>query len=226
MNCAAEPPGDCRVITSQTWAFVIVAFILTITPGSDTMLVLRSALARGRAAGLVTTLGITSGLFIHAALSALGLSLILLRSAEAFIIVKWAGAVYLGYLGVSSLLAAVRHGQPDIKEDALSLDARPRQGWRSFTEGLLNNVLNPKVAIFYLAFLPQFVVPDSGSVLGQSLTLAAIHGLMGIVWLSGVAFLTDTLRKVVTHPQVRRGIEGFAGLVLLGFGVRLALEQR
>jgi RhtB (resistance to homoserine/threonine) family protein len=214
------------MITSQTWAFIVVAFILTITPGADTMLVLRSALARGRAAGLVTTMGITSGLFIHAGLSALGLSLILVRSAEAFTIVKWAGAVYLGYLGVSTLLAAVRHGQPDlIKDNTLTLDTRPRQWWRSFTEGMLNNILNPKVAIFYLAFLPQFVVPDSGSVLAQSLTLAAIHAAMGIVWLSGIAFLTDTLRKVVTHPQVRRGIEGFAGLVLLGFGVRLAMER-
>jgi RhtB (resistance to homoserine/threonine) family protein len=213
------------MITSQTWAFAIVAFILTITPGADTMLVLRSALARGRAAGLVTTLGIISGLFVHAALSALGLSLILVQSAEAFTIVKWAGAIYLGYLGVSSLLAALRHRQPDFKDNTLAPDTRPRQGWQSFTEGMLNNILNPKVAIFYLAFLPQFVVPDSGSVLAQSLTLAAIHAMMGIVWLSGVAFLTDTLRKVVTHPQVRRGIEGFAGLVLLGFGVRLAMER-
>lgn len=214
------------MVTSQTWAFVVVAFILTITPGADTMLVLRSALARGRVAGLVTMLGIISGLFVHATLSALGLSLILVRSAEAFAVVKWVGALYLGYLGVSSVLAAVRRDRPDPQDDASALDARPRRGWRSFIEGMLNNILNPKVAIFYLAFLPQFVVPESGSVLGQSLTLAAIHALMGVVWLSGIAFLTDTLRKVVTHPQVRRGIEGFAGLVLLGFGVRLAMERR
>jgi threonine/homoserine/homoserine lactone efflux protein len=214
------------MITSQTWAFVIVAFVLTITPGADTMLVLRSALARGRAAGLVTTLGIISGLFVHASLSALGLSLILVQSAEAFTLVKWAGAIYLGYLGLSSILASIRPGQGGSPEHVLALDVKPRRVWQSFVEGMLNNVLNPKVAIFYLAFLPQFVVPDSGSVLGQSLTLATIHALMGIGWLSGVAFLTDTLRTVVTHPRVRRGIEGFTGLVLLGFGVRLALERR
>jgi len=190
------------------------------------MLVLRSALSRGRSAGLVTTLGIISGLFVHATLSALGLSLILVQSAAAFTVVKWAGAIYLSYLGITSLLGAVRGGKSDNKDNVFVLDKEPRQWWQSFMEGMLNNVLNPKVAIFYLAFLPQFIVPDSGSVLGQSLTLAGIHAVMGIAWLAGIALLTGMLRAVITHPRVRQGIEGFAGLVLLGFGVRLAMEKR
>ena len=214
------------MITSQTAAFAVVAFLLTITPGPDTMLVLRSALARGRRAGLMTTLGAVSGLFVHATLSALGLSLILVRSARAFSVVKWAGALYLVYLGLVSLRQAIRKESdgpgshvPRLRDDA-------RRTWRSFTEGMLNNVLNPKVAVFYLAFLPQFVVPARGYVLGQSLLLATIHGAMGIAWLSGVALLTTKLGAVVRHSRVQRGLEGLAGIVLLGFGLRLATERR
>jgi RhtB (resistance to homoserine/threonine) family protein len=214
------------VLTSQTWPFIVVAFIVTITPGADTMLVLRSVLTLGRSAGLITTLGIVSGLFIHAVLSALGLSLILVQSATAFSVVKWAGAIYLSYLGLSSLVRAVRQKQPNSIDNPLVQDKRPHQRWQSFLKGMLNNTLNPKVAIFYLAFLPQFVVPDSGSMLGQSLTLATIHALIGFAWLAGIALLTSTLRAAITHPRIRRGIEGLTGMVLLGFGVRLALEKR
>src|SRR5713101_5269692 len=141
-------------------AYTAVAAVLTVTPGADTMLVIRNVIARGRRAGVITTLGICSGLFVHATLSALGLSVILARSAKAFTIVKLAGAVYLAWLGAQSLRRAARRAPPDASgSGAGGEDARALAPARSWREGFLTNVLNPKVAVFYLAFLPQFVAP-------------------------------------------------------------------
>lgn len=211
------------MVDSQTLAFAGIAALLTVTPGADTMLVIRSVMMRGKGAGLLTTLGISCGLFVHAALSGLGVSLILVRSAAAFEIVKLTGAAYLVYLGVKSLRAAPRsaalEGPPGY---ARAAHQRP---WRSFAEGLLNNILNPKVAIFYLAFLPQFIGPG-GNVLGKSILLAGIHWGEGILWLSLVTLLLGHTRSLLTHPRVKRTMEGITGTVLIIFGIRLALEQR
>lgn len=208
------------VFDSQVLAFAGIAALLTLTPGADTMLVLRSALLRGRRAGLLTMLGICCGLFVHASLSALGLSVILVRSARAFEIVKLVGACYLVLLGVQSLWSAARGPRAESRDAAPALSAR-----RAFAEGLLNNVLNPKVAVFYLAFLPQFVGPHD-PVMAKSLLLAGIHFAQGIVWLSFLTFFVGRLRPALTRPPVQRGLESVSGLVLVGFGVRLAAERR
>lgn len=212
------------MIDPQLLAFAGIAAVLTITPGADTMLVMRSVIARGQRAGLLTTLGICSGLFVHAALSALGLSWVLMRSATAFEIVKLLGAGYLILLGCQSLWQALRRrSQMQVSDDAVALpqaDAR-----RAFIEGMLNNILNPKVAVFYLAFLPQFIGPHD-PVLSKSVLLAAIHFAMGIVWLSLVTFLLGRMRALLTRPRVKQGLEAFTGLVLIGFGLRLAAERR
>ena len=199
-------------------AFLIAAALLTITPGPDTMLVLRNTLRGGRADGLRTTMGISSGLIVHATLSALGLSLILVRSAAVFDVVKLAGAAYLIWLGVQSLRAAWR-GVPEV-----TLAAAPRVA-RPFREGLLSNVLNPKVAVFYLAFLPQFIAPGD-PVLLKSLLLAALHMVMGFAWLSCVAAAVHSAQRFVSSRATRRWIDGVCGTVLVAFGVRLALARR
>lgn len=208
------------VFDSQVLAFTGIAALLTLTPGSDTMLVLRSALLRGRRAGLLTVLGICCGLFIHATLSALGLSVVLVRSARAFEIVKLTGACYLVYLGAQSLWSAARG--PGVEKER---EASPVSGRRAFAEGLLNNVLNPKVAVFYLAFLPQFIGPRD-PVLAKSLLLAGIHFAQGLVWLSFLTFSVARARVALARPALRRGLESVSGLVLVGFGVRLAAERR
>src|SRR5207245_2803085 len=139
---------SARVRTMTTTSLVTytaVAAVLTVTPGADTMLVIRNVIARGRRAGVVTTLGICSGLFVHATLSALGLSVILARSAEAFTIVKLAGAVYLAWLGVQSLRRPAGRAPPDPSWPGAG-DGRPPDQARSWREGFLTNVLNPKVA--------------------------------------------------------------------------------
>lgn len=212
----------------QILTFIGVALVLTLTPGADTMLVMRNVLARGARAGIMTTLGICSGLFVHATLSALGLSFILVRSATAFEVVKFVGACYLIFLGLRSLwqLLRARHaigGEAVIDEQPAG--QQKAGALRSFREGLLTNILNPKVAIFYLAFLPQFM-HKGDPVLAKSLLLAAIHFTLGVLWLSLVAIFLGRARVTKTRPSVRRSLEAVTGTVLIAFGIRLALTQR
>jgi RhtB (resistance to homoserine/threonine) family protein len=197
--------------------FIVAAALLTLSPGPDTMLVLRNTLRGGRGDGWRTTLGICVGLIVHATLSSAGLSVILVRSAALFNAVKLLGASYLVWLGLQTLIGSVKAGVPVP-------NAAPSAG-RPFREGVLTNVLNPKVAVFYLAFLPQFIEPGD-SVLAKSLLLAAIHIAMGLVWLSVIAVAVDRAQRFVTHPRVRRWIDGVCGTVLVALGVRLALARR
>ncbi len=214
------------MINQQVLAFTGIALILTLTPGADTVLVMRSVLLRGRWAGLLATLGICSGLFLHATLSAVGLSALLVRSATAFEVVKLAGACYLLFLGVQSLLRALRHGAGKTNDPTGGIVAgRKKSGRLSFFEGLLTNVLNPKVAIFYLAFLPQFISPGD-PVLAKSVLLAGIHFLLSVTWLSLVTLFLGRLRAFLTRPGVQRAVETMTGAVLIAFGARLVMERR
>ncbi|MCA1648460.1 MAG: LysE family translocator [Chloroflexi bacterium] len=208
----------------QLVAFVIIAAVLTVTPGADMALVLRNTLAYGRAAATPTVLGICSGLLVHAVLSALGLSLVLARSAEAFSVVRLVGAGYLVLLGAQTLWQQRRATADPAATVSQSLAAE-RPWLRAFLEGLLNNLLNPKVALFYLTFLPQFIA-SGDPVLQKSLFLAAIHLVMGVVWLSAYAFLVGRLGDLLRQPSVRRRLEQITGLVLIGLGLRLAWERR
>ncbi len=179
-------------------------------------LVAKITLERGRRSALAASAGISSGLLVHATASALGLSVILATSAQAFTVVKLAGAAYLAYLGIRAFRESFR-GRTDV--------AAPRRGTSAFLQGLLTNVLNPKVAVFYLTFLPQFIDPQ-GNVLAQSLALAVAHGVMGLVWLSAYAYVLARLSSFFGRTGARRWIERATGLVLVGLGVRLALERR
>jgi len=206
----------------QVLGFAVVAAILTVTPGADTMLVIRNVIARGRRAGILTTLGICTGLFMHAALSAVGLSVILLRSATVFEAVKLLGAAYLVYLGAQSIRAGIGTPQGNGRAER----ERGRLPWRrhSALEGFLTNILNPKVAIFYIALLPQFVHPGD-SVLAKSLLLAGIHWLEGIVWLTVVSVFVGRMREWIMDARVRRAIEATSGGIMIALGLRLAMER-
>lgn len=202
----------------MTWAFVLVAAALTVTPGADTLLVVKNSLRGGREAGWATMTGILGGCLFHATMSAVGLSVILMRSATAFHFVKLLGAGYLVWIGIRTF----RSGGVEIDEDV----ARPASSLAtSFREGLFTNVLNPKVAVFYLAFLPQFISPGD-PVLAKSLLLATIHNLMGAVWLGGLSILAARGRDWIRRPGVRAGISRVSGAVLMGLGIRLAFERR
>jgi threonine/homoserine/homoserine lactone efflux protein len=209
----------------QLWAFLLVATLLAVTPGADTLLVARNVLGRGRTAGLATIAGIAAGCFVHAALSAVGVSLILVRSAEAFHALKWGGAAYLVILGIQSIRGWWR--ADDVAPDAAAADrerAGSRRG-RSFLEGLLTNVLNPKVGLFYLAFLPQFIRPGD-PVFARSLLLGALHVGIGVVWLSLLSLSLVRIRPLVESRLWRARLEGASGAVLIALGIRLAAERR
>jgi RhtB (resistance to homoserine/threonine) family protein len=211
------------MIDSQVVAFTFIAAALTLSPGPDTMLVVRNVLRGGRRDGLVTTFGICTGLFFHATLSALGVSVILMHSTTAFHIVKLAGACYLGWLGAQSLYGAVRTPHDSGAQEAFVATAgvSPR---RCFWEGLLTNALNPKVAVFYLAFLPQFIGP-ADPVFAKSLLLAGIHYTEGIIWLTALCSMLHHMRRLILKTATRRWLDGFCGTVLVGLGARLALEK-
>ena len=206
-------------------AFAGIAAVLTITPGADMALVAKNVLTRGPKGSFATILGICSGLFVHATASALGLSAILARSARAFEIVKWAGAVYLFYLGVMALRRAVKSSAPaslERTEDA----AKKREGWwGGYLEGLFTNLLNPKVALFYLTFLPQFIAPGD-PVLRVSLFLASLHVVMGLVWLSIYSRTLHKLNTRLAGGRVRRAIEAATGGLLMALGAKLVFARR
>jgi len=211
---------------SRFLAFLGIAALLTIIPGADTALVTKNAITRGRTAAFFTTFGICLGCLCHATASALGLSVVLRESARLYEWVKLAGAAYLVYIGVRSLWTA-RKKPNGFAASELGTEARAGDTGllRSFTEGLFTNLLNPKVAIFYLTFLPQFIAPGE-SVLRKSLLLASIHVLMGLLWLCSYATLLDRMSAVLTRPSIRRRLEAFTGAVLVAFGLRLAMERR
>ena len=211
------------MIDPQVVTFALVAAVLTVTPGADMMLIVRNVLRGGGRDGVITSFGVCAGLFVHALLSALGISVVLLHSATAFHAVKIAGAAYLVWLGVQSLRSA-RRGSPDATADGRAI-RQVVSARRCLREGFLSNVLNPKVAVFYLAFLPQFISPTD-SVLSKSLLLAAIHYVEGIAALLALTLLVDRTRRFFLSSTVRRWLDGLCGLVLVGLGLRLALERR
>jgi RhtB (resistance to homoserine/threonine) family protein len=212
-----------NLLDPQVVAFALVAALMTVSPGADTFLVVRNSLRGGRADGWATVAGICCGLFVHALLSALGVSAILAHSATAFLVLKIAGAGYLAWLGIQSLRSAARGGADRALPDEVAPPRVPAA--RSFREGLLTNLLNPKVIVFYLALLPQFISPGD-AVLAKSLLLTAIHFVEGILWLGFVAWGVDHSRRFFLRPLLRRWMDAFCGTVLVAFGLRLALQQR
>ena len=172
---------------SQVLAFAIAAALLTVAPGVDTMLVVRNTLARGVSAGLITTLGVCLGTFVHATFSALGLSVILLQSANAWEVLKFAGAGYLVYLGIRSLIQAF-----STKPNSIETVSN-RKSQIGFLEGLLNNILNPKTAVFYLAPFPQFI-DTNDPFLAKSMLLASIHFLEAVCWLAIVVMCVGKVK--------------------------------
>ena len=205
------------MIDPRLLAFIGVAGVLTILPGADMALVMRNVLALGRPRTMLTIAGIACGCVIHATASALGMSAVLATSATAFAVMKTAGAAYLVWIGLQSFRR---------KEGGATGDARgPAAKSAPFMQGFLTNLLNPKVAIFYLTFLPQFIGPGE-PVLRRSLFLAGVHITMGVIWLSAYAWFIDRLGAVLTRPRVKAWLERVTGALLIALGARLAWERR
>lgn len=203
------------------WTFLIAITLLTMTPGADTMIVIRNTLRGGTKDGLVSSLGICSGLFVHATLSAVGISAILLYSATAFTILKSVGALYLLWLGFNSLKSFWNAKGVHQKHIA----PKPFRCLASLQEGFLSNVLNPKAIIFYMAFLPQFISHES-SVLGQSLFLAFLHFVIGSIWQAILVYTIVSANGFITKKSVRQSLDILSGTVMIGLGITLFLEKR
>ncbi|USD66467.1 LysE family translocator [Vibrio sp. SCSIO 43136] len=202
-------------------AFLIAITILTLTPGLDTALVIRNTTRSGGFQGCLTSLGVCAGLFVHATFSAIGISAILLQSAELFMLVKSIGAAYLIWLGINSL-KAMWQGEAGIR---VANESQHKAQWQqSLKEGFLSNVLNPKTGVFYLAFLPQFINPEHSALL-QSFTMAAIHFLIAMVWQCGLAATVDKAKTYLSNGSAMRWLEGVTGAVLVGLGIKLMIEK-
>jgi threonine/homoserine/homoserine lactone efflux protein len=198
-------------------AFALFAAVVTITPGVDTMLVLRASALSGRRAGLGAVAGIVTGCLVWAALSALGVAAVLTASRVAFEILRAAGVVYLLYLGVRALLGS------RARRDGGGAEPVPHStpGWRT---GLTTNLLNPKVGAFYLSVMPAFL-PAGLSPLAGGLLLGGVHAVEGAVWLTALVYAVGRARALFERPRVQRTLQRLSGLVFIGFGVRLALER-
>ena len=211
-------------MNSQMIVFLGIAAVLTVTPGPDMALVTKNVITRGRVSAFFSCMGIMLGCCTYAALSALGLSALLSRSVALFDAVKFAGAVYLIYLGGMSLWSAIR-GKSAQAADTAPPAAQGDRRLRSFVEGLFSNLLNPKVALFYVTFLPQFIAPGE-PVLKNSLMLSMIQIGMGIVWLTIFVSLLHSMGAWFTRSAIRRRLEAITGGLLIAFGLKLAFAKR
>ena len=204
--------------------FVPAAALLVIAPGPDTLLVLRNSARGGLRAGLATAAGTVTGLLVWAAAAALGLAALLRASEIGYMVVRWAGAAYLVYLG-SQLIWRSRRGRSNGGNATGSPAVARTRPLADYLTGAGTNLLNPKVGIFFISFLPVFI-PRGVPVAPAALILGGIFLAEGIVWLTAIVLLGDRLNAVVSRASVRRRMERLTGLVMIGFGVRLALERR
>jgi threonine/homoserine/homoserine lactone efflux protein len=202
--------------------FVALSLLLAIAPGPDTAIVTRNALTAGREAGIATVFGIASGLAIWTLAATLGIAALLQASAPAFLVVKTIGAAYLAFMGLQALWGALRPSGPAPLDPSghrrLSLRAAYRQG-------ALTNLGNPKIAIFFTSFLPQFAHGDHPSIWAL-VALGLSFSLIGLGWLTGYTMIVARIGHVLRRPRARRILDGLTGLVFLGFGAKIALEHR
>jgi len=197
-------------------AFAFAAGILTITPGLDTALVLRTAAASGPRAAAKTALGILLGLFVWGVVTAVGIGALLRASTLAYRVLQVAGSLYLLWLGLNLLLRrGVQHG-PEV--------VAPAGGGRLFARGLLTNLLNPKVGVFYATFLPQFI-PAGANVTWTSIAYAGIHALEGVLWFAALILATRPLASWLRRERVQHNLDRATGAVFLAAGARLALDR-
>lgn len=207
-------------------AFTIAVSLLVLTPGVDTALVLRTALVEGPNAALAAGLGVATGVLIWGIVTALGLGVLLASSKTAYQVLTLAGAAYLVWLGLRMLYRAWR--PPPRVQDAqdavsVSLHSDATRAW--FWRGLMTNLLNPKVGVFYVSFLPQFI-PSTMPMLGFGIGLAAIHAAITLIWFCILCAATRQIASLLRGTAFTRAMDGAAGTAMMMFAVRLAFDPR
>jgi len=207
-------------MSTTLFSFLFAITVLTLTPGFDTALVLRSAVAQGAKRASVTALGVTLGCLVWGVAVGLGLGALLLASEMAYNLLKWLGAAWLLYLGLKLLLKSrqqpmIQSGQPLLQQGYLAC----------FSRGLLGNLLNPKVGIFYVSFLPQFIPAGASVALWCSL-MALTHMLLGLVWNAVLIGGSHYFARHLHQPRVLKVMDRLTGCVFIGFAAKLALSRR
>jgi threonine/homoserine/homoserine lactone efflux protein len=200
--------------------YAAAATLLTITPGLDTAMVLRTAAAEGPRRAVLASAGILSGLVIWGLLVALGLGALLAASELAYTVLKWVGAAYLAWLGLKLILKPRTRYAPEEEARAGS-----GLGGSPFVRGFLCNILNPKVGVFYVSFLPQFV-PAGANVPAWTALLVGIHAILSVPWFALLIAATAPLGRMLRRPEVVKWLDRTVGAVFLGFGAKLALSSR
>jgi threonine/homoserine/homoserine lactone efflux protein len=203
---------------SEVLTFILVASLLVASPGPNGVLIAKTVPTSGHRAGLANVAGIVTGFYLHGALSILGISIILVQSATAFTVVKYLGALYLGWIGTKALYAAFKgndgaHGISPAKHERTLVTA--------YMEGLLTNALNPKVSMFYLAAFPQFITLGETTA-AASFLLVFVHSMIAAIWFAVIVMLFSKLAKATRSETFQRWLKGVTGIVFLGFALKLA----
>lgn len=204
-------------------AFLGVSLIVIVTPGPDTAMTIRNTLLGGRAGGVATALGIAAGQTIWALATSIGIVALLVASAPLFLAVKYAGAAYLVWLGFQALRQAIR---PSAKGGDIApalTSAKRLTAPAAFRQGVLSDLGNPKMAVFFASLLPQFA--PSGATFADLLPLGIVFAVMTLVWLAFYAAIVAKVGDVLRRPAIRRAIEGATGVLLVGLGLRIAAER-
>lgn len=203
---------------SEILTFILVASLLVASPGPNGVLIAKTVPTSGRRAGFASVAGIVTGFYLHGALSVLGISIILVQSATAFALVKYLGAIYLGWIGIKALYAAFKGIECAHK---LTPARRSRTLATAYMEGLLTNALNPKVSMFYLAAFPQFITVGETTA-AASFLLVVVHSMIAATWFGAMVMLFAKLAKAARGETFQRWLKGLTGIVFLGFGLKLA----
>lgn len=203
-------------------AFLLVAIVVVLTPGVDTALVTKNALLHGRAAAVASALGVNLGVAFWTVAAAVGLAAIVAASAAAFAVIKLVGCAYLIYLGIQALRASRRAGEGGQRVGTAE-QALPRAA--ALRQGIVSNLLNPKIAVFFTSLLPQFA-GTHGPIAARLLLLGGLFNCLGLAWLVSYAVLAARGRDLLSRPRVQRVLQRISALVLIALGVRLALEHR
>ncbi len=202
-------------------AFIVAGILLNLTPGADTMYILGRSISQGKKSGIVSALGIASGALVHCLFAAMGLSILLAESAMAFTIVKYTGAVYLMFLGSKALLSKSSTiallEENDSKQNLVKI----------YASGILTNVLNPKVALFFLAFLPQFIDPNYTATFLPFLILGLTFVATGTMWCLLLAIFSAKLAtQIRKRPKIKSWLDKSTGVLFILIGIQLALNKK
>lgn len=203
--------------------FIVAAILLNLTPGTDSIYIITRSISHGTKAGFYSVLGITSGTLVHTLLASLGLSVLLAKSPMAFMLVKYIGAGYLCYLGLKMIMSKK---EPlianSLQAEKNGISPKHSNNWQIYKQGMLTNVLNPKVALFFLAFFPQFVDPNYAYGMLSFLILGLTFASTSLVWCLCLALLASVLSKSLRrNPSFETILNKISGTVFVGMGVKL-----